>query len=75
MKPTELTTVPTFIYEQGEFGDDNFEFPIIVKYWNKGEVIELNQQGNGVLIRAEDIMRLAKEIKRHLPEAIKQLSK
>lgn len=69
----DLITVPTFTFKQGDPFEGG-EYPIQVLYWND-DMVELNQKGNEVLIRAEYLRKLVKEIERHLPEAKKKLSK
>jgi len=72
---SELTTVPTFIFEQGDVfsGEVDTERFIQVKYWNQGDSVELNQAGNEIMIRACDLKKLFREIQKHLPEATKRL--
>lgn len=50
MKTTELITVPTFTFNQGEFGETDWEKPIQVSFYN-GQ-IELRKTGN-TMIRKE----------------------
>lgn len=70
---TELITVPTFTFIQGDVFDGR-ENPIQVLYWNGGELIELRQEGtNGILINTDCIKKLAKLIMHHLPEATNKL--
>lgn len=77
MNKTELITVPTFIFNQGELLTDNdSEFPIQVTYWNDGEMVELktlNYTNESIIIRTKDLKSLFKEIERHLSEATNKL--
>lgn len=73
---TELTTVPTFNFPQGDpfMQEVSSEHPITVRYFND-EVIELEQEGRTVVISARFLNGLFREIKRHLPEATKHLGR
>ena len=69
-----LITVPMFTFKQGDIFDGG-ELPIQVLYWNGGDVIELSQEDNSVLLRTQDLKRLFRAIEKHLPEAKSKLSK
>lgn len=70
---TDLITVPTFTFTQGDVFDGR-ETPIQVLYWNQGDLIELRQEGNnGILINTDCIKKLTKLIIHHLPEATNKL--
>lgn len=75
---TELTTVPNFIFAQGN-REDISEPDVQVKYWvgaNNNPLIELKQGDNEVLFEnIEQLLKLVKEVKRHLPDAIHHLEK
>lgn len=60
----ELTTVPTFNFSQGEFAEDNFELPITVRYYNTN-LIELEQEGKSIMLRIENVQKLASMIKKY----------
>lgn len=69
---SELITVPTFVFNQGDLGDMKFELPIHVDYYN-GTIV-LRQDGDydaqeTINISPEYLDKLFKEIKKHLPEA------
>lgn len=69
---TELITVPTFVFPQGKIGDDNFERPIYVDYYNS--TITLRQDGEfeqqeKIQLLPEHVDALFKEIKRHQKDA------
>lgn len=70
---TELRTVPTFNFPQGELGESNFEFPLTVSYYNEG-IVEIEQEGSSVVIRVENIQKLASLIKKYNPEAQNKLN-
>jgi hypothetical protein len=76
MHKTDLTTLPSFIYYQGELlSDTDAEFPIQITYY-QDEIIGLqmlDQSGREIVIRARDLKSLFKEIERHLLEAQKKL--
>jgi hypothetical protein len=68
----ELTTVPSFVFYQGEFEGEGWELPIEVGYYNG--CVSLGQQGNGeIILSPVHIKALFKEVLRHLPEAEKHL--
>ena len=75
---TELTTVPNFIFSQGN-GEDISEPDVQVKYWvgaKDNPLIELKQGNNEILFEnVEQLVKLVKEVKRHLPDAIRHLEK
>jgi hypothetical protein len=69
---SELTTVPMFVFYQGNLGDGDWEKPIEVKYYNG--CIQLEQQGEyaqpeKISVHPEFVVALLKEIKKHLPDA------
>jgi len=66
-----LVIVPNFMYDQGDVFDGG-EAPIQVLYYND-DLVELKQGDDKVLIRAKDLNKLFREIKKHLPEAQKCL--
>lgn len=70
---TTLTTVPNFIFYQGEPGDDVCASPIHVQYYNDG--ISLDQGDQSVILTYQHLNELFKEIKRHRESALKHLSK
>ena len=73
MKSEEiLTTTPTFIINQGDPYDGG-EQPIQVIYWNEGDLIELRQGEDEVLIQTSILNKVFRLIKRHLPEATDKL--
>lgn len=64
-----LITVPSFIFKQGDVGiDERSEFLIQVQYYTEG-LICLESENGSVNILKENLDKLVKEIKRHLPEA------
>lgn len=67
----KLITVPTFTFDQGDVFEEG-EYPIQVSYYRDG-IIELSQGGQEFDIREQDLQKLFKEIKKHLPEAKKEL--
>lgn len=72
----DLTTVPMFVFYQGQPGDVDYERPIEVKYYNGS--IELAQEGEfpvqeRVSIHPAHVKALLKEIQKHLPEALHKL--
>ena len=69
---TELNTMPNFLFEQRN-EDGIAENPILVKYWNG--IIEFKQGDEEVLIDWDTFNDLVKEVKRHMPEALRVLSK
>lgn len=71
MEKTELITVPTFNFNQGDVLEGG-EQPIQVCYYNV-DLVELTQEGKSIIIRHQDLDRLFKEIKRHIPEAKSKL--
>lgn len=69
---TELITVPTFVFSQGELGDDTYETPIHVDFYN-GSIV-LRQDGNyaaqeKITIHPDFVEALFREIKRHKKDA------
>lgn len=75
---TELITVPTFVFPQGKIGDDNYERPIHVDYYN-GSII-LRQDGDYdqqevIHLAPDQIEALFKEIKRHKHNAEAMLNR
>ena len=72
---SELITVPTVNFEQGDVFDGygNCERPIQIQY-HHGNIC-LEQCGNEIVIHEDYLNKLFSTIKKHLPEAIKYLSK
>lgn len=70
----KLKSTPTFNFSQGDFGDDNWELPITVTYY-RDDVIELEQDGHAIILRAEFVQKLSNKIKKHLPEAKQKIEK
>jgi hypothetical protein len=69
---TELITVPTFVFPQGKLGDENYEAPIHVDFYN-GTII-LRQDGEyekqeEIKLSYDQIDTLFKAIKKHRPDA------
>lgn len=75
---SELITVPSFVYYQGELGDDIYERPLVVKFYCGG-VIEITQEDgkykNDIQISVNHVEKLFREIKKHLSEATTILNK
>lgn len=72
-----LTTVPTFIFPQGDLFDGG-ELPIVVKYYQQGDgdaLVQLDQEGMAINIQPQHLRLLVKMIEKHLPEAKKELSR
>lgn len=71
----ELTTVPTFVFFQGDpwSGDHPSEHPVQVEYF-RGSIC-LSQNGNEIILLPEFYEKLFKEIKKHFPEAQMSLGK
>ncbi len=71
----ELTTVPMFVFYQGNPWEQEFpsEYPIEVKFYNG--TISLEQEGNSIKIQPEYFERLFKEIRKHRPAAEHELNK
>lgn len=76
----ELITCPTFEFKQGDIfsGVDNAEKSIHVDFYNGS--IQLRQDGEydqqeKILILPENLDKLFKEIKKHLPDALVMLKK
>lgn len=72
---SELITVPVIVFDQEAEDGGVSESPIIIKFWNSGEVIELCQGKSEVLIATSSIDKLFKTIKKNLPEAIEALKR
>lgn len=75
---TELITVPTFVFPQGKLGDNNYESPIHVDFYNGS--ICLRQDGDyeqmeQIIIDPKHLESLFKEIKRHRANAEAMLKK
>jgi hypothetical protein len=75
---TELITVPTFVFHQGDLGDDTFEMPIHVDFYN-GTIV-LRQKGDydqmeEIKLSPENLDVLFKEIKRHKLDAESMLKR
>lgn len=67
MKTYELpiTNQPRKIFYQGLIGDDNFENPIVITYYQ--DIIDLSQQGNGsISILPKAFEALVKSIRKDL---------
>lgn len=71
---SELITNPTFTFSQGDIFD-GAEPPVQIIYWNGGDLIELQQEGRYILINTDMLFKLAKEVKKHLPNAKLKLNK
>jgi hypothetical protein len=75
---SELITVPTFTFSQGKPGDDVFESPIHVDFYNGCIVLrqdgEYTQQEQ-INILPQHLDALFREIKKHRPEAEHFLTK
>lgn len=69
---TELITVPTFTFFQGDHGAS--EPSIQVSYY-AGDIIELQQDDDVIHIEISQLNNLFKEIKKHIPEAIAALNR
>ena len=69
----DLKTVPTFNFSQGEYGDQDYEQPINVAYY-RNDVVELEQDGSTIVLRIDQVQRLASLIKKYNYEAQKKLS-
>lgn len=70
-----LITAPTFQFKQGElYEDEGAEYPVQVVYFNDG-VISLEQNDNSIVLSKKWLDGLFKAIKKHLPEAEKELTK
>ena len=70
---SNLVTLPTFIFRQGELHEGG-ELPIQVIYYRDG-VIELNQEGQEIIIQYDYLRKLFNEIKKHYPEAMRKIEK
>jgi hypothetical protein len=73
---TNLITVPTFTYSQGDTYD-GAEYPVTVCYYNNGDdaSIELTQGDNNInFTNLQQLKSLIKQIEKHLPEATKKLN-
>lgn len=70
---SELITVPTFTFQQGDpfSGEGSPEYPIQVLYYHT--CISLEQNGNSININYEYFEKLFREIRKHLPEATSKL--
>lgn len=69
---TQLISVPTFVFPQGKLGDDDYEVPIHVDYYN-GTIV-LRQEGEyeqpeEIKLSPKMVEKLFKEIKRHRSDA------
>lgn len=72
---SELITVPTFNYSQGDVFD-GAEPPVTVCYYNNGDVklVELTQDGNRINFTSiAELKSLVKLVEKHLPKATKSL--
>lgn len=69
---TELITVPTFVFPQGKLGDEDYERPIHVDYYNGSICLrqdgELDQQ-EIIHLLPDQVDALFREIKRHKKNA------
>lgn len=62
---TDLTTMPSKVFHQGNLGDEEFEQPIKITYFN--DCISLDQHPNGtVLILPAAFEALVKSIRKDL---------
>lgn len=71
---TELITVPTFTFKQGDLfkGDNEVERPIVVEYYNGSITISQDgdyDQAESITIHPKFLKGLFKEIIKHQPEA------
>lgn len=64
-----LITVPTFIFKQGDFGEDNYELPVVVQYYADGVITLASFEGGEALVKKENVKKLFKEIEKHFPAA------
>ena len=73
----QLIRVPSFVFLQGDIGDENHERPIEVRFYNGsiGLHQEDGQYTHDITIHPDHLNGLFREITRHLPEAIKWLEK
>lgn len=73
MKKTELITVPTFTFNQGDqFIDSEFERPISVDFYDGSIVLRQDKENdiqNQILIHPKYFNDLLREIKRHKKDA------
>lgn len=72
----KLITVPTFTFRQGQFGDDVFEKPIQVSFYNGA--ISLTQEGDydqdeEIILHPDFVNKLFKAIQKNMPEALEAL--
>jgi hypothetical protein len=68
----DLTTVPSFIFYHGKLGDNGWERPIHVQFYNGSITIE--QQGEydvpeSIQLSPAYVKKLLKEIIKHIPDA------
>lgn len=72
---SELITVPTVVFEQGDpfDGGPDIERPIHIRYYHGS--ICLEQGGNEIIILPEHLNKLFNTIKKHLPAANQALNK
>lgn len=69
---SELITVPTFTFKQGELFDTDVEQPLHVDYFNGS--IQIRQDGGydqqeSINISSKHIKAFFKEVLKHLPDA------
>jgi len=73
---SNLITVPTFNFSQGDVFDGN-EMPVTVCYYKGSEnrvMIELMQEDRCIIFTSlTELKALVKQIEKHLPEATKKL--
>jgi len=69
-----LKTVPTFNFSQGDYLEENTEIPLTVSYYHSG-IVEIEQEGNSIIIRIDHIQKLASLIKKYNTEAQINLAK
>ena len=72
-KEQYLKTAPHIVVEQGEFGESDWESPIDVVYYSN--CISLEQDGNEINLRYENVKELFKTIQKFTPEALNELKK
>ncbi len=74
---TNLITVPTFTFSQGEI-HEGAEYPVQVCFYNNHDgkpLIELSQEGRYVNFTSiDELKQLVKLVQKHLPEAQHKLN-
>jgi len=63
-----LTTVPTFNFSQGDFGESEWEQLLTVRYY-RNNIIEIEQDGQAITLNINQVQRLATMIKKYNLEA------